>query len=98
MSSVTLGRLRRVQESLRHVGVDALVVILGLDSVFNDEQYQFFDYLFPSLRAANPTLDNVVLVTMQTELHVLLDNISRPLLLPLIMFAGPRVFHQFVPC
>ncbi len=86
--SAVVARLRRVQAAVRLLGADALVAILGLDSGFDAEQYQLFDYLFPGTRAAHPALDNVVLVVKHNAVHAILDAGSRPVLAPLLAFGG----------
>lgn len=79
-----LVRLRRLQAVLRLLQADALVGIVGLDSGFDDEQYQLFDYLFPGVRAAHPSLDNIVLVVKQQAIHVIVDASTRLVMAPLL--------------
>ncbi len=79
---LSLPRLRRLQAGLAGLGVDALVLILGLDSGFHAGTYRAFDHLFPGCRAQHPALDNVVLVVEPAAVHAILDSTSHAALAP----------------
>ncbi len=83
--SLCVSRLRRAQAGVRALGVDAAVLILGLDSGFHEGTYRFFDHLFPNCRRAQPAVDNVVLVVEPAAVHVICDPAAHAALAPTLV-------------